>query len=94
MTELELQLSQLDKRIASKQSEEARLRVPARRRLGDHCGDVPPVLARDPELLQPVLEPGVADRRRAHVDPAPPGAEIERGADDGRLPLLSIRHGP
>ena len=35
--------------------------------------------------LQVVLEPGVANRRRPHVDAAAPGAEIHRHADDADL---------
>ena len=34
------------------------------------------------ELREPLGEPGVADRRRAHVDAAAPRAEVERRADD------------
>ena len=34
------------------------------------------------ELLEPFGEPGVADRRRAHVDAAAPRAEVERRPDD------------
>ena len=74
--------------------EEARLRAPARGRFRDDRVHVPPVIALDAELLETILEARVANRRRAHVDAAAPGAEVERGADDRRLPLLSVRHGP
>jgi CheY-like chemotaxis protein len=33
----------------------------------------------------------ISDRRRPHVDPAPAGSEIERGADQSDLPLGRLR---
>src|SRR5262249_3920406 len=35
------------------------------------------------ELLEPRLEAGVSDRRRAHVDATPARAQVERSPDDG-----------
>ena len=35
------------------------------------------------EACDAVGEPGVPDRRRAHVDASTAGAEVEPGADDG-----------
>src|SRR5205814_2076380 len=55
-------------------------------RLREPDADVAPVDADTPELLDPLLEPRVPDRRRAHVDTAPPGAQIEPGADHGDRP--------
>ena len=45
------------------------------------------------EALDPGVEPGVADRGRAHVDTAAPGPEVEGGPDDRDLPAWLHRHG-
>ena len=58
--------------------------------LGDGRPDVAPVLTAPPESLYPRLQPRVPDRRGAHVDAAPAGSEIERGADH-RDPLRVFR---
>src|SRR5581483_6671275 len=60
----------------------ARLRVADVGCLGDVRVDVAPVDALAPELRDPLLEAGVADRGGPHVDAAPAGAEVEAGADD------------
>jgi hypothetical protein len=62
------------------------------RRLRLRAGDVAVILDLVAEASQPLLEPGRPHRRRAHVDPAPPLPEVERGADDRDLPL-PIGHG-
>ena len=62
--------------------EEARALVHERERLGHRRRDVAAVGDREPDLGQPLVEPRVADRRRAHVDAAPGLAEVERCADD------------
>ncbi len=73
------------------------LRQVARRRvrlLGrlEHGGlDVAPVEHLVAEALEAVVQAGVADRRRAHVDAAAARAEVERGADD--RDLLARLHG-
>src|SRR5437763_1134558 len=56
--------------------------VPLVCRLRDVRRDVAVVDDIAPELREPVGEPCVPDRRRAHVDPTPAGAEVERRADD------------
>ena len=49
---------------------------------------LPRSLGLDAERRREMLrQPGVADRRRPHVDAAPAGAEVERGADQGHVPL-------
>ena len=53
--------------------------------------DVAPVEHVVAELAQPVVETGVADRGRPHVDAAASRPEIERGADD--RDLLACCHG-
>ena len=71
-------------------------------RLGHRRADVAPVDHLAAELADPRLELRVADRRRAHVDPAAAGAEIEPGPDDRNpQPLLvgahsagNLRHRP
>ncbi len=68
-------------------AEEAGLRVALFRRLRDGDLDVAPVGDGEPESREPVIDPGVANRGRAHVDAAPPGTEIERRADDGQPPV-------
>jgi len=50
-------------------------------RLGNSRHDVTPVDTAPPELLDPRLEPRVADRRGAHVDAAAARAEVEWGTD-------------
>ena len=39
------------------------------------------IVHRQAELLDPLAEKRVADRRRPHVNPSPPGAQVESGAD-------------
>jgi len=57
--------------------------LPKRRR------DVAAIAAEDLELVDPLSEPRIPDRRRAHVDaPAAAGAEVERCSDDRDAPLL------
>ena len=66
------------------------------RRLGDRGDDVPHVRDLHAELLRKlVLEPRVANRGRAHVDAAPPRAEVERPSDHGHLAgcLVHIHRG-
>ena len=56
------------------------------RGLDDRRDDVAGVGDVHAELLRELLlETRVADRGRAHVDAAPPRAQVERGADDGDL---------
>ena len=56
------------------------------RRLDDRRDDVAAVGDAHAELVRELLlEARVADRGRAHVDAAPPRAQVERGADDGDL---------
>ncbi len=50
--------------------------------LGDRRDDVAPVGDVAAELADAGRQVGVADRRRAHVDAAAPGAEVEPDADD------------
>ena len=56
--------------------------VDERERLGLRRDDVAAVGDGEADLGQPLLEPCVPDRRRAHVDAAPGLAEVERRADD------------
>ena len=63
------------------------------RDLGHRDEHVPPVDARAAEALDPLLEPGVADRRGAHVDAAAAGPQVQRGSDHGHLPLWLHGHG-
>lgn len=59
-----------------------RTRVAGADRLSDRGGYVPAVAATVPERLDPLGQPCVADRRRAHVHAAAPGrSEIERHSD-------------
>ena len=67
--------------------EEARSLVPERGRLRHGRLDVPLVAHRVPETDEALLEPRVPDRRRPHVDAAPPLPEVERRADDRDLRL-------
>ena len=62
--------------------QEPRPLVLERERLGLGRDDVAAVRHGEPDLREPLLEPGVADRRRAHVDAAARLAEVERRADD------------
>ena len=62
------------------------LRIADLRRLRHARLDVAPVDAGPAEPGDPLLQAGVADRRRAHVDAAAPGAEIEPGADQRDRP--------
>ena len=64
-------------------SEEARLRIPLFRRLGYGRLHIAPILDREAQLGEPVVETRISDCRRAHVHAAATRAEIERGADDG-----------
>ena len=62
--------------------EEAEPVVAHRGRLRDRRVDVAEILHPETELLREVLsQSGVADRRRAHVDSAATGAEVERRSD-------------
>ena len=63
--------------------EVARTRIADLGRLWKPGADVAPVDAAAPEPLDPLLETGVSDRRRAHVDTAPARAQIEARADHG-----------
>ena len=62
--------------------EEPGIRVAGIRRLADLRVDVAPVVAGNAQRGKPLPESRVPDRRRSHVDPAAPCAEIELGADD------------
>ena len=53
------------------------------RRLCDRSLDVAQVHVLVAELPETRCQPRVANRRRTHVNTAAPGAEVERGADDG-----------
>ena len=68
-------------------AEEARPCVARSSGLGSGGATLPRSRALEPELVDPLAEPCVADRRRAHVDTAAPCAEVERGADDRHMPL-------
>ena len=71
--------------------QEARPVVARLGRLRDGRIDVAEVDGHDAELLFKVLlEPGVADRRRAHVDAAAARSEIERRPDQGHLALSRL----
>jgi hypothetical protein len=66
--------------------------VALRGRLHDRRDDVADVDDAHPELLGELLvEPGVADRGRTHVDAAAPGSEVERRADHGDLARSDLR---
>src|SRR5438034_7430104 len=65
--------------------QEPRVLVTGLDRLGDRRADVAPVVVGVAEALDPPVEPGIAGCRWPHVDAAPARAEIESGADDGRL---------
>ena len=67
--------------------EEAHVGVVDLERLRLRRRDVAAVDDVAPEAGEPLLESGVAERRRAHVDAAPALAEIERRADDRDLTL-------
>jgi CheY-like chemotaxis protein len=56
--------------------------VADRARLRDGRRDVAPILHAPAEALDASVEARIADRRGAHVDATPPGAQIERRADD------------
>jgi CheY-like chemotaxis protein len=75
--------------------QEARVLVAHRSRLRNRCFDVAVVVCANPELCLEMLgELGVSNRRRAHVDAAPAGPEIERRADEDDVPLGRLRaHG-
>ncbi len=66
---------------------EARAFVLERRRLRHRRLDVAVVAHLEAEARQPLLEPRVAHRRRAHVDPAAALPEVESRADDRDLAL-------
>jgi CheY-like chemotaxis protein len=56
-------------------------------RLGHRRLDIAKILGRDAERAGEMLgQLGVPDRRRAHVDSAPPGAEVEWGTDESYAP--------
>src|SRR5204862_326921 len=59
-------------------------------RFGNSPLDVPPVEHRPAETLDPRREPGVPDRRGAHVDAAPAGPEVEARADQGDRPAVRL----
>jgi hypothetical protein len=61
------------------------------RRLADLRLDVAQVMRDDRERGQAFAQTGVADRRRAHIDPAAAGAEIELGANDRDPPPVGHR---
>ena len=63
--------------------EEPELLGAFRDRFRHRRADVSPVVARPADLLEPLVEARVPDRRGAHVDAAPVLAEIERRADHG-----------
>jgi hypothetical protein len=72
--------------------QKARSLVAQSGRLGDsrlHIAFVSNLVA---QALESLLETGIADRRRAHVDTAAALAKVERGADDGDLPLRLRSH--
>ena len=62
--------------------QEAGALVLDRKRLGLRCQDVPAVDDRASERREPLLESGIADRGRPHVDAAAALPEIEGRADD------------
>jgi len=73
--------------------QEAGALIAERCRLGDsrlHIAFVPNLVA---QALEPLLETGIADRRRAHIDAAATLTEVERGADDRDLALPFRNHG-
>ena len=63
--------------------QETSMFVTRRRGLGDRRRHVPEVDTPMSDRLQPSIEPRIPDRRGAHVDAAPPGAEVEGSADHG-----------
>ena len=71
--------------------QEPRPLVLHRRRLRHRGLDVPVVAHRVAEAREALLEPGVADGRRPHVDAAPALPEVERRADDGDLACRAHR---
>ena len=75
--------------------QEARRVIVDRERLRNRRLDVAEIVRHDAEGFRKMLrELRVANRRRAHVDAAPAGAEIERGADQSHVPLGRLRaHG-
>ena len=73
--------------------QEASVLVPHLRRFGDGRVDVPAVLAGTAEALDPRVEARIADRRRPHVHPAAPRAEVEWRPDHGDRLLRLHRHG-
>src|SRR3984893_13927002 len=60
--------------------QEAGVRVALVRCLGDRALDVAPVHRLVAKADEPLGDPGVANRRRAHVDASAPRAETGRGA--------------
>jgi ubiquinone/menaquinone biosynthesis C-methylase UbiE len=72
--------------------QEAGALIAERCRLGDsrlHIAFVPNLVA---QALEPLLETGIADRRRAHVDTATALPEVERSPDDRDLALPFRNH--
>ena len=67
--------------------QEARALVPQCGRLGNRGFDVPLVADGVTQADESLLEPGISDRRRPHVDATPPLPEVERRTDDRDLPL-------
>src|SRR2546422_10118553 len=61
--------------------------VPGRALVAVGYADVAPIPDRVPETRDAVAKARVADRRRAHVDPAAVSAKVHRDADDLDRPL-------
>jgi len=72
--------------------QEPRTLVVECRRLGNGRLDVPVISNVVAQALEPLLEPRVADRGRAHVDSAAALSEVQRCADDRDLALGSRSH--
>ena len=81
-------LDELRDAIAQREDlrQEARAIVSHRRRLGYRRLDVAEIVGVDAERVREMLlEPRVANRRGAHVNPAAAGSEVERRADERNL---------
>jgi hypothetical protein len=55
--------------------------------------DIPAILDPEAELLHALGQPRDAERRRAHVDAAPAGAQVEWDADDADFLHRSVPDG-
>jgi CheY-like chemotaxis protein len=64
--------------------------VTDRARFSDGRLHVAPVFTAAAELFDPRFQTCIADRRRAHVDPAPARSKVEPGADDGDRPPVPL----